>query len=44
MPRKYHNAYSRCATLIRPVLVDSRHDAWNGRRIDVISKFDVLRV
>ncbi len=44
MPHHLSSAPSRRSILIRPAFVDCRHAAWNGRRIDVISKFDVLRV
>ena len=39
--------FTMCHTrvdLIRPAALDCRHVAWNGCRLLVIPKFDVLRV
>jgi hypothetical protein len=44
MPRPTFITCSQRVDLVRPSIVDRRHAAWNGRRVSVVPKFDVLRV
>lgn len=44
MPLPSFNVRYLRVDLIRPAIVDCRHATWNGLRISVVPKFDVLRV